>query len=33
METAEKAIESGLTDLVAFGRPFYQPDLVRKDLK
>jgi len=31
METAEKAIESGLTDLVAFGRPFINnPDLVER---
>ena len=30
-ETAEKAIESGLTDLVAFGRPFINnPDLVNR---
>lgn len=31
METAEQAIESGLTDLVAFGRPFINnPDLVER---
>ncbi|SDX43148.1 alkene reductase [Flavobacterium degerlachei] len=30
-ETAEKAIESGITDLVAFGRPFINnPDLVER---
>jgi N-ethylmaleimide reductase len=30
-ETAEEAIESGLTDLVAFGRPFINnPDLVER---
>jgi N-ethylmaleimide reductase len=29
-ESAEAAIESGLTDLVAFGRPFNNPDLVER---
>jgi N-ethylmaleimide reductase len=29
-ESAEAAIESGLTDLVAFGRPFINPDLVER---
>jgi N-ethylmaleimide reductase len=29
-ESAEAAIESGLTDLVAFGRPFINNDLVER---
>jgi 2,4-dienoyl-CoA reductase-like NADH-dependent reductase (Old Yellow Enzyme family) len=30
IKKAPAAIESGLTDLVAFGRPFINPDLVER---